>query len=604
MNRRPADRRTPSARALVLAASVALAALALGLVNSSADISVKNQPASEGRRITPAGSLVQDLTTGLPAVGSLPVGFVRSPDRAGPGGKGQYLVVVNSGYGVQFDAKSNKAQQSLAVIDLNLRPPAVVQNVYFPEPQSANVGAVFSTHSNSEGFYTLYVSGGFENKVWTFDLRPNTSKPISPGSDGPDTKDEAPFIDLNGFATRPVDPRYNDGLAAVYPMGLALSPDGETLYVANNLGDSLGIVHNLKGAKGLERIDLAGKRGQQGVAPPPTPAPAGGLGYLVYPYDVVALQRKVYVSCWNDESVAVVDFAEGGRRVSYVPVGRHPTALKLNGMGSRLYVVNSNDDSVSVIDTAKDIEVERINVKLSEGARLGASPEGLALSDDGRTLYVANAHSNSVAVVTLSGAARGSERSSKGRASAARESEDREESGAQRSIVRGFIPVGQYPSAIAVAGGRLFVGNGKGTGFANSSLVVDNSGRAPNMPNARFPFGTGRSTHSGKYGGQYSVPLVAGNLSFVPEPTERELVRYTQSVMRNNNLIGAERRELFGGRSPIKHVIYVIKENRTYDQLFGDLNASGDGTRADGDASIAIFGAGEAARTPKGEAQT
>ncbi|MFL6256784.1 MAG: hypothetical protein ACJ74T_17400, partial [Pyrinomonadaceae bacterium] len=107
-----------------------------------------------------------------------------------------------------------------------------------------------------------------------------------------------------------------------------------------------------------------------------------------------------------------------------------------------------------------------------------------------------------------------------------------------------------------------------------------------------------------KYGGQYSVPLVAGNLSFVPEPTERELVRYTQSVMRNNNLIGAERRELFGGRSPIKHVIYVIKENRTYDQLFGDLNASGDGTRADGDASIAIFGAGEAARTPKGEAQT
>ena len=604
MNQRPNHPRTPSARSLVLAASVALAAAGLGLVNSSADITVKNQPASEGRRITPAGSLLKDWTTGLPAVGSLPVNFVRSPDHTGPGGRGQYLVVVNSGYGVQFDAKTNRAQQSLAVINLSLRPPAVIQNVYFPEPQSANVGLVFSPQPNWEGFYTLYVSGGFENKVWVFDFLPNTAEPLFPRSKGPDTKVEGEFfIDVSGFAPRPADPRYNDGRAAVYPTGLALSPDGETLYVANNLGDSLGIVRNLKGQNALERIDLAGQKGQQGVAPPPPPAPAGGLGYLVYPYDVVALARKVYVSCWNDESVAVVDFAGGGRRVSYVPAGRHPTAMKLNAAGSRLYVVNSNDDSVSVIDTTKDIEVERINVKLSEGARLGSSPEGLALSEDGRTLYVANAHSNSVAVVSLSGAARGSERRRKGRG-AEREREARKENDARRSIVRGFIPTGQYPSAVAVAGGTLFVGNGKGTGFANSSMVVDNSGRAPNLPNARFPFGTGRSTHGGKYGGQYSVPLVAGNLSVLPEPAERELARFTQSVMRNNNLIGAEQRELFGGRSPIKHVIYVIKENRTYDQVFGDVPTSGDGTRADGDPSVAIFGAGEAAHTQKGEPQS
>ncbi|MFL6336112.1 MAG: bifunctional YncE family protein/alkaline phosphatase family protein [Pyrinomonadaceae bacterium] len=579
MNRRPNRPRTPSARALGLAASVVLGAAALGLVNSSADINVRNQPASEGRRLTPAGSLVKDLTTGLPAVGSLPVNFVRSPDRTGPGGAGRFLVVVNSGYGVQFDAKTNKGQQSLSFIDLSLRPPAVTQNVYFPAPQSANVGAAFAPRPGRDGAYTLYVSGGFENKVWTFDFRPERAKPLSPGSDGPDTKVTAPSIDVSGFATRPIDPRYNDGRAAVYPLGLALSPDGETLYVANNLGDSLGIVRDLNGKRGLERIDLAGRRRQPGVAPPPTPAPAGGLGYNVYPYDVAALQGKVYVSCWNDESVAVVDFEGGGRRVSYVPVGRHPTALKLNRAGSRLYVVNSNDDSVSVIDTRADREVERINVRLAEGAPLGSSPEGLALSDDGRTLYVANAHSNSVAVVSL------------------------RDEGARRSVVRGFIPVGQYPSAVAVANGRLFVGNGKGTGFANSSTVVDNSGRAPNLPNERFPVGTGRSTHGGKYGGQYSVPLVAGNLSALPAPAERELARYTQAVMRNNNLIGAERRELFGGRSPIKHVIYVIKENRTYDQLFGDLKSAGDGTPADGDPAVAIFGAGEAARTQKGESQ-
>jgi hypothetical protein len=227
MKRRPARRRAPSARAL--AACVALAAFALGLVNSSADISVKNQPASEGRRITPAGSLVKDLTTGLPAVGALPVNFVRSPDRAGPGGGGRFLVVVNSGYGLQFDAASNKGQQSLSVIDLSLRPPAVTQNVYFPEPQSANIGAVFSPRADREGAFTLFVSGGFENKVWMFDFRPETAKPISPYSDGPDTKVGARFVDLSGLAARPPDPRYNDGRAAVYPAGLALSPDGEIL---------------------------------------------------------------------------------------------------------------------------------------------------------------------------------------------------------------------------------------------------------------------------------------------------------------------------------------------------------------------------------------
>ena len=570
-------------RALLVAASAVLAALALGLADSSADIKVKNQPASGGRPVTPAGSLVKDLTTGLPAVVPLPVNFVRSPDRTGPGGGGRFLVVVGSGFGLQFDAATNRAQQSLAVIDLSARPPSVTQNVYFPKPQSAGVGAVFSPRPDASGRYTLYVSGGFENKVWTFDFRPDRSKPISPTSDGPDTEVTASFIDVTGLAARPADPRYNDGLAPVYPLGLALSPDGATLYTADDLGDSLGVVRNLSGKPALERIDLAGRVGRK---------PADGLGYHTYPYDVAALPSKVYVSLWNDESVAVVRFEGGARRVSYVTVGRHPTALKLNRAGSRLYVANSNDDSVSVIDTTTDREVERVGVRLDEGARLGSSPEGLALSKDGRTLYVANAHSNSVSVVTLSGAARG--------AGASGERGGRD---SRRSVVRGFIPAGQYPSAVAVADGTVFVGNGKGTGFENSSTVVDNSGRAPNVPNERFPVGSRRTTHGGKFGGQYSVSLVAGNLSYLPEPSERELVRQTQSVMRNNNLVGAERRELFGGRSPIRHVIYVIKENRTYDQLFGDLGASGDGTRADGDPSVAIFGAGEAARSQKGEPQ-
>lgn len=625
MKRRPAHPRKTSARARALLAFAALTAAALCLVNSSADITVRNSPASGGRPVTPAGSLVMDLTTKRPAVVSLPVAFVRSPDRDGPGRRGRYLVAVGSGHGVQFDSKTDRAQQSLAVIDLTLRPPAVVQNVYFPAPQSANVGAAFSPAADREGVFTLYVSGGFENKVWTFDFHPRAAAPVVPGSPGPDTKVEAHSFDVSGFADAPPDPRYNSGRAAVYPTGLALSPDGRTLYVANNLGDSLGIVHNLEGGRALERIVLAGQRSQQPgtVAPPPLPAPAGGAGHQVYPYGVVALPApaargranpyaslpagaaaKVYVSCWNDASVAVVDFAGGGRRVSYVPVGRHPTAMTLDANASRLYVVNSNADSVSVISTETDREVERIDVRLAEGARVGSSPEGLALSDDGRTLYVANAHSNSVAVVALSDAARGvpaRQTRRTGSRRGAREVEEGEGEGVRRSVVRGFVPAGQYPSAIAVASGTLFVGNGKGTGFANSSTEVDNSGRAPNAPNERFPAGPYRGR--GGQGGQYSVSLVAGNISAVREPTERELARHTQAVMRNNGLVGLAGRRPFGGRSPIRHVVYVIKENRTYDQVFGDLAASGDGTRADGDPSLAIFGAGEAARTQAGTPQ-
>ena len=111
---------------LCLAAVVAL----LSGLPSSASRS-QTEPAGEGPRITPAGSLVIDATTRQPAVGALPVDFVRSPDRLGRDRGGRYLITVNSGFGIQFNAAANRGQQSLAVIDLNATPPQVVQNVYF-----------------------------------------------------------------------------------------------------------------------------------------------------------------------------------------------------------------------------------------------------------------------------------------------------------------------------------------------------------------------------------------------------------------------------------------------------------------------------------------
>ena len=567
---------------LVIASIAVVASMlaSVSLFNSAA--AVQNKLGSEGRPITPAGSLVMDATTRHPAVGALPVDFVRSPDKTGPEGLGRYLIAVNSGFGVQFNSQTNRAQQSLAVIDLNARPPAVIQNVYFPAPQSVCVGVAFAQGAEQDGTFPLYASGGFENKVWVFQFRPGTANPITPGSRGPNTKVEAPFIDVTGFATSANSTRYNDNLAPVYPMGLALSPDGDTMYIANNLGDSLGIVSNIRNERRLARVDLRRPDSEQ----------------FLYPYGVVALAgrgrsdaAKVYVSCWGDASIAVVDPRKPTQPPASIRVDRHPTAMILNADSTRLFVVNSDADSVSVIDTAADREIERINVKLTETSLIGGSPESLALSSDGANLYVANAHANAVAVVSLSARARGG---------AAEKEKNEWRDDTDRSKVRGFIPTGQYPSAIAVVNRTLFVGNGKGTGFESSSVVVDNSGFVPNMPNDRFAVGTGR----GERGGQHSSSLISGNISAISEPDERALVNHTQQVMRNDGLLGAGRRTLFQGQSPIKHVIYIIKENRTYDQVFGDVQASGDGRAADGDATLAIFGAGEAARLPGGTAQS
>src|ERR1041384_5964512 len=230
--------------------------LLFGLIGGFSSLSEPDGAASEGRPITPAGTLVQDLTTRQIAVGALPVDLVRSPDKSGPGGEGRFLLAVNSGYGIQFNAAANRGQQSLSVIDLNAKPAAVIQNVYFPSPQSVNVGVAFAPAPNEDGSHTLYVSGGFENKIWIFSFQPDSRTPITPVSPGPNTTIEAPFIDVSGFAFASNSPRYNNDRAPVYPSGIAISPDGNTLFVANNLGDSLGLIEDVRGARRLTRVDL------------------------------------------------------------------------------------------------------------------------------------------------------------------------------------------------------------------------------------------------------------------------------------------------------------------------------------------------------------
>jgi len=563
--------------AYVALASVLFAAIVVYLpFNSAAQIEIPNNVATQGRTLTPAGKLLTDATTNLPAVAPLTVDFVRSPDTAGADGKGRYLIAVNSGFGLQFNSKS-KAQQTLSVIDLNQKPePQIVQNVYFPTPNSANFGVAFGGEKDADNSFTMFVAGGFQNRVWLFKFNPNDKEPISPGNQ-PDTDLKAGFIDVAAFSDFAPSPFYNRGEAPVYPTGIAISPDNRTLYVANNLGDSLGILEDWKGTRKISKVSLR----------------RAGSTQFVYPYDVEIIPAnngkkatKVYISLWGDGSIAVI--GANNQISKHITVERHPTAMILNRDKSKLFVVNSDADSVSIIDTKTDRVIEKINVRLAENALGGTSPEGLALSADEKTLYVANSHANAVAVVALGDSSKFKVQGSKSKSKIQN----------PKSKITGFVPTGNYPSAVAVVGNRLFIGNGKGTGVENSSVVVNNSGRFPNMPNELFP--AGRSNLRG----QYNPSLTSGNVSFLDVPNEKQLYAFTQSAMRNNGLLGAKNKPLFAGnRSPFKHIIYVIRENRTYDQVFGDLEKSGDGTKADGDASVAIFGAGEIAQSPSGKLQ-
>lgn len=526
-------------------------------MNVAADTSAPSDT-HQDRTVTPAGKLILDATNGLTAVTPLTMNFVRTPDSKGPGGKGRFLIAVNSGWGYQANSRG-RGNQTLAVIDLNKTPePQVVQNVYFPAPQSANVGLAFDTRPQPDGKYRFFVSGGFENKVWILSYDASAQQPISPKNE-PDKPIDAPFIDIAAAAENAPSPNYNSNTAAVYPVGIALSPDGETLYTANDLGDSLAKVSDLRYTRRVDTIRLQRPRSTQ----------------FVYPYDVKLIAKgtsvsKIYVSLWGDGSVAVINTALRDR-LSHITVDRHPTLIVLNRAQTRLYVVNSDADSVSVIDTATDRVIERIDVRLNENAKKGVTPEGLALSEDEQTLYVANAHANAVAVVQL----------------------EKSPSARLRSKLAGFIPTGNYASAVAVVGNRLFIANGKGTGMENSSNIVNETGMYPNMPNSNFP--------GDRYNKQGMHPdaLVEGNISIVTIPDEKQLFAYTQQAMRNNGLLAAEKRSIFpGGKSPFKHVIYIIRENRTYDQVLGDIERSGDGSKADGEPSVAIFGAGRAARSP------
>lgn len=311
----------------------------------------------------------------------------------------------------------------------------------------------------------------------------------------------------------------------ISPAGIELDHEAKKLYAVTKEDSALYVVE-IK-SRAVEKI--------------PLPAEA---------FACVRSGNKLYISVWGAGKVAVFD-TQKEKITGYIDVEDHPNDMALSHDGKYLFVANANSNSVSVIGLEEGKVLETIVTAMFPDAPVGSTPNGLALSEDGLRLYIANADNNCLAVFDIS------------------------EPGDSKAM--GFIPTGWYPTSVKVINGKIWVTNGKGE---------------RSMPNSHGP-----DPYSGlKDSTVYTGRMFKGTLSIIPEPGETELATYTHVVYENTpynkkteqNPEGEEGNPIplhSGDISPIKYVFYVIKENRTYDQVFGDVE------KGNGDPDLCLFDA-------------
>jgi YVTN family beta-propeller protein len=338
--------------------------------------------------------------------------------------------------------------------------------------------------------------------------------------------------------------------AGPFAAGLAYgrTPLGDRLYVANNLsGPAGGAAGNPAGGT-VTVIDPATGTTEATI----------DLGHRLQPLGV-AFDRtgeKALVTNWMGRSVSVIDTATEAKvaDVELSPLDEplradHPSAIAANPVRDEAYTANANTDTVSVIDTAGDRVATTIDVALVPGGPKGGIADGLAVSPDGRTLFVALGGENAVAVVDLD----------------------------QRRTV-GFIPTAWYPTAVSVTpDGRQLV-------IVNTNA----SGAGPNpcgglTPLEDCPPPDPDTDRPGGQDSQYSGSMIKGSVQIVDVPRTAGALRALTRQVELNNQVSARDRAKPAGAAAIRHVIYVIKENRTYDQVFGDL------PKGNGDPSLNLF---------------
>ncbi len=311
----------------------------------------------------------------------------------------------------------------------------------------------------------------------------------------------------------------------ISPTGIALDDERNTLYITTKEDSSLYVADIL--TKKAERIFL---------------------GHEAYTCLLSPDKKKLYISVWGGDKVTVFN-TQRKKIDATIATGSNPNDMVLTKDGRFLFVATANDNAVSVIETSSGKVVEILSAAMYSGSLAGSTTNALALSEDEKRLYIANADNNCLAVFDVN------------------------EPGEGRSL--GFIPTGWYPTSVKVLNKNIFVTNGKG----GSSL-----------PNPKGPNPYIRRSDSVQCIGG----LFMGTLSVIAEPDVNELKIYSEAVYKNSPYNKEIERMASGEagnpiprnaneKSPIKYVFYIIKENRTYDQILGDM------PEGNGDSSLCLF---------------
>jgi len=484
-----------------------------------------------GKRITPLASprsRVQLLNPGLPEhpnfIAGQAMSTVTSPDQ-------RTLLLLTSGFN-RINAINGKpipseSEEYVFVYDISAGFPRQTEVVKVP---NTFAGIAFS----SDGTH-FYVSGGKDDNLHTYNHASGH------------WQEEGDPIKLGhksglGFHVATGDPLASGGVA--------VSPDGKTAIIANIYNDSLTFV-DLPSRSVRSELDL-----RPGKNNPKDIGVAGGE----YPFWVsVTDNSTVFASSLRDREIVKIDFTAAPAITARIKVPGNPNKMLANRSATRLYVTQDNSDMVSVIDTASNHVLENIVTTapawlLAHPNRYtGSQPNSLALSPDEKTLYVTNGGSNCVSLIRL----------------------------ASHSEVIGLLPTGWFPNAVSVSGDNryLYIANAKSVPGPNGDrgLRKKKEGHLQAGP-----------ALVGQAQNEYILQLEKGSLLTIPIPDASTLRHMTRVVAANNNLTAKadphDQQVMAELHQRIKHVIYIIKENRTYDQILGDLG------RGNGDPKLAQFG--------------
>lgn len=492
-------------------------------------VNAPQTPSLESRQVLPSGMTITPVAArgaffvpldpdlpGLPSfVAGQPVTTAVSPD-------GATLLVLTSGYNRMDDASGreikNDSNEYVFVFDISQERSRKVRVLEVP-----NTFDGIAWNPNGAEFY---VSGGVDDDVHTFANQDGrwaeTGSPIALKHGkglGIDTKPEA--------------------------AGLAVTADGKRLLVANFENDSVSMI-DLVARKKIAELDLRPGK----ISPQQTGVPGGEFPFWV----VTRGNGEAYVSSPRDRQIVVLDISGAPKVVARIAVPGEPTKMILDRAQTRLYAALPSDDMVAVVDTDLNQMIAPIGTTapraiFSNPQRLmGSNPNSLALSPDEKTLYVTNGGANSIAIIATDGI------------------ESEVVAGLPGGIVRGLIPTGWYPSSVSVSrdGKMLYVVNSK-------------SVPGPNLEGCRRTTSIARDALDTCHAqNEYILQLNKGGFEVIPTPQESELASLTKQVVENDHYVSdaqhaTNEKTMAFLRAHIKHVIYIIKENRTYDQVLGDL---------------------------------